>query len=470
MIIRVSLYTQSAVFWLMWWTFFDLARFKVCFICVLLRGYPRRVYQELDSDIDQFLDGEEDNEPVTDEGDVSLEDVPVVLENTVEKFLMRRVKRLETLKLPKPTGSEGSLEADAGTAPASLLEQNGGSIKSEELPGEFPKNASSTADECDTSALKVANTSETRRFAKGESFGKSATLHRPLRCCVTDATPQSAKPSSSSATHEQQSDGPVEYEYLVKYHQLSYLHCEWLSEKTIFASTSTDRPLRTRFNNFLRKLEAGAEIPEVDLVNAVPERIVDCSDPFRALYPTKAADVARNDWTMYCLKIVDALVCFSRDHRRYGIPFLRPVDEEKDGAPGYYTVVKDPMDFVTVQTKLYLRRYETPQEFWADVKRIFSNCLQYNSPRTEIAICCRLLEALFDKLYHEWACISREKKEDLASQASGAEDLPYVPTSTAGLTLTQAVQHVSFQKQLQSSERTILYLVKWKVRHDRVKL
>jgi chromodomain-helicase-DNA-binding protein 7 len=248
----------------------------------------------------------------------------------------------------------------------------------------------------------------------------------------------------------------------VKYHNISFNHCEWLDGDTVQSLIASDRPLRTRFNNFIRKKEAGIEIPEAELVRSVPERIVDCSDPFRALYPTKAADVTRHEWTVYCLKIVDALVCCSRDHRCYGIPFLRPVDEEKDGAPGYYDIVKSPMDFITVQTKLYLRRYASPQEFWADVKKIFSNCLQYNSPRTEIAICCRYLEALFDKLYHEWACLSRANQDE-AETVTKEKDLPYVESNDPNLTLQTAIQHISFYKQLKNTERTILYLVKWKV-------
>lgn len=408
------------------------------------------VYQDMDSEIEDFLESDDEDERETEDDKGSLENLPIVLDNTVEKFLARRIRKCPlNTAVPEPDTARDKVGADSGL-PSTAAE------KGDATNGTLVPSAGSLSDLSPSLGSQDRETSAsgeapTERPSEGTQEKASATVSEEIR--------------SSNFQEEQPSEGAVEYEYLVKYHHLSYLHCEWLSEESILASIATDRPLRTRFNNFFRKIEAGIEIPEAELVNAVPERIVDCSDPFRALYPTKAADVARNDWTMYCLKIVDALVCFSRDHRRYGIPFLRPVDEEKDGAPGYYDVVKAPMDFVTVQTKLYLRRYESPQEFWADVKRIFSNCLQYNSPRTEISISCRLLEALFDKLYHEWARISREKKEDLDSHMSSvSEDLPYVPTNSPDLTAERAIQHVSFLKQLQNPDRTVLYLVKWKNR------
>ena len=36
-------------------------------------------------------------------------------------------------------------------------------------------------------------------------------------------------------------------------------------------------------------------------------------------------------------------------HSRF---FLEPVDEEAHGAPGYYQIVKNPMDFTTIRARL----------------------------------------------------------------------------------------------------------------------
>uniref|UniRef100_A0A7S2WZM5 Bromo domain-containing protein n=1 Tax=Chloropicon primus TaxID=1764295 RepID=A0A7S2WZM5_9CHLO len=59
-------------------------------------------------------------------------------------------------------------------------------------------------------------------------------------------------------------------------------------------------------------------------------------------------------------------------------PFLKPVDPEKDKAPDYFEVVKEPMDFNTVTDKLARRVYENVSEFKSDMELVFKNCRLYN--------------------------------------------------------------------------------------------
>jgi len=43
-----------------------------------------------------------------------------------------------------------------------------------------------------------------------------------------------------------------------------------------------------------------------------------------------------------------------------GIFFMQPVDVERDEAPNYYEIIKNPMDFGTIINRIYLEYYKNP--------------------------------------------------------------------------------------------------------------
>lgn len=57
-------------------------------------------------------------------------------------------------------------------------------------------------------------------------------------------------------------------------------------------------------------------------------------------------------------------------------PFMVPVS--KKTVPDYYRIIKRPMDFATMQSKLNSIQYKNSVEFVADLRLIFTNCQQYN--------------------------------------------------------------------------------------------
>ncbi|KAH8741990.1 chromo domain helicase DNA binding protein [Cryptosporidium ryanae] len=283
----------------------------------------------------------------------------------------------------------------------------------------------------------------------------------------SSGTGVSSGPSSSNQRRIPR--GKIPYEYLVKYHQQSYSQCKWITEDDI--DNDPDPKVRIKYLRYIQRLEQkGVEsidatayiedVPELQYIDGEIERIVDCTDVFRSLYPMKAAEIGRNEWYIYCLKIIDALVCFDRKGIKYGIPFLRPVDPNMDGASDYYSVISRPMDFTTVQTKLYLRIYSQPQEFWNDVQQIFTNCFMYNSVDSDIYVQGKLLKALFDKLYGEWALLSRQTQEDLVKQKSEESPKEWLDDQT--VTIETAIQHITFRDLLALSKRPIMYFTKWK--------
>ncbi|KAG2226887.1 hypothetical protein INT45_010166, partial [Circinella minor] len=64
------------------------------------------------------------------------------------------------------------------------------------------------------------------------------------------------------------------------------------------------------------------------------------------------------------------------------LAFLQPVDEETDGAPGYYAAIKKPMDLGTIRTKLEKGEYTTYQQMDDDIRLMLNNCFAYNGPGT----------------------------------------------------------------------------------------
>lgn len=61
-------------------------------------------------------------------------------------------------------------------------------------------------------------------------------------------------------------------------------------------------------------------------------------------------------------------------------PFQQPVN--RDEVPDYYEVIKEPMDFSTMEAKLDADLYTSPEEFLKDAKLIYSNCRAYNNETT----------------------------------------------------------------------------------------
>jgi len=79
-----------------------------------------------------------------------------------------------------------------------------------------------------------------------------------------------------------------------------------------------------------------------------------------------------------------------------GWAFHEPVDPADVG--DYYDVIKNPMDFKTIQQKIDLNKYKSFDSFVDDVQLVFDNCRQYNPEASIYAKNAKHMDAFFKKL------------------------------------------------------------------------
>ncbi|GAA5917130.1 hypothetical protein JCM8208_005474 [Rhodotorula glutinis] len=74
--------------------------------------------------------------------------------------------------------------------------------------------------------------------------------------------------------------------------------------------------------------------------------------------------------------------------------FANPVNAQE--VTDYYTVIKEPMDLATMESKLEANSYETLDQFIYDAKLIFKNCRQYNDGGSNYVKNANKLESYLD--------------------------------------------------------------------------
>ena len=135
--------------------------------------------------------------------------------------------------------------------------------------------------------------------------------------------------------------------------------------------------------------------------------------------------------------------------------FSMPVDPVKHNAPGYFDVVKEPMDFGTIKKKLENRTngFQTLEgDFARAMRLVFQNALDYNEPRKNVEICkaARMLSSMFEK---ELTSYLKKRKNIVSTKSSSAD--------------TVAVHEKLYSdSDRRECERAIDALLKYRVRYE----
>lgn len=129
--------------------------------------------------------------------------------------------------------------------------------------------------------------------------------------------------------------------------------------------------------------------------------------PKRTIHPPKSKELpydVRPRKKKYAaeLRFCNQLIKDLTSKKLYNVnfPFLQPVDPVALNIPNYREIIKEPMDFGTIQGKLANNQYENGEEFERDVRLIFTNCYLFNPEGNDVHAMGKKLELIFDK---KWA-------------------------------------------------------------------
>ena len=106
-------------------------------------------------------------------------------------------------------------------------------------------------------------------------------------------------------------------------------------------------------------------------------------------------------------------------------PFKDKVDPERDGAPDYFNIIKNPMELTTVKKKLTTNEYKSIQQWADDINLIWKNAKTYNNEGTLIYLFAQELEIWFSKKFikmprnkdEEWVYLLRKSSNTLTKLA-----------------------------------------------------
>ncbi|XP_039123949.1 transcription factor GTE6-like [Dioscorea cayenensis subsp. rotundata] len=102
-------------------------------------------------------------------------------------------------------------------------------------------------------------------------------------------------------------------------------------------------------------------------------------------------------------------------------PFMDPVDVEGLQLHDYYEIIKKPMDFNTIKTRMEAKDgtgYKNVREIYADVRLVFTNAMTYNGEKNEYHIMAKtLLRKFEDKWLHLLPMVLKEERKQEESQA-----------------------------------------------------
>ena len=88
-------------------------------------------------------------------------------------------------------------------------------------------------------------------------------------------------------------------------------------------------------------------------------------------------------------------------YRALADPFLAKVDPVALNIPTYFSVIRQPMDFGTIQQKLSQGEYESAREFDQDGQLVFANCYKFNPAGHPVHEVGKQLQQVYDEVWQD---------------------------------------------------------------------
>lgn len=130
-----------------------------------------------------------------------------------------------------------------------------------------------------------------------------------------------------------------------------------------------------------------------------PKREIHPPAPRDLPYANQKPKKKKYQWELrFCEKVLSELSKPKYNHVSW--PFMTAVDPVALNIPTYHSIIKKPMDFGTMKTKLDHGEYENAKEFEADARQVFQNCYRFNPSTDPINHTGHQFESIFDT---EWA-------------------------------------------------------------------
>jgi hypothetical protein len=118
-------------------------------------------------------------------------------------------------------------------------------------------------------------------------------------------------------------------------------------------------------------------------------------------------------------RFMETSLSYLMDHPK-GAPFNEPVDPTLEGCESYPDVVKKPMDLGTIESKLLdappSRTYKHIDEFSADVRLVFENCMLFNDDTSVFFKWAKSLLKIFEQQ------LKKKERADYASAKTSASE------------------------------------------------
>uniref|UniRef100_A0A8C5R340 Bromodomain testis-specific protein n=1 Tax=Leptobrachium leishanense TaxID=445787 RepID=A0A8C5R340_9ANUR len=99
----------------------------------------------------------------------------------------------------------------------------------------------------------------------------------------------------------------------------------------------------------------------------------------------------------HCSSVLNEMM--SQTHAEYAWPFYKTIRPSSNRFLDSGDAVTCPMDLETIRDKMDNRQYKDTSEFASDVRLMFMNCYNYNSPENEVVNMARRLQDVFESMF-----------------------------------------------------------------------